>query len=91
MARQIQTQQTAQAAVDPYAAACRILPSLRPTEPDDGCTGLVGEVAEADRAGVVAALTEAGYEVSDSTDDDGQRWVWVIAPTPEPAVRGMVV
>lgn len=63
-----------------YAAALRILPTLRPTSPDDGCEGMVGPLGERDQAGTVAALVAAGYEVADAADADGVVWIWVIVP-----------
>ena len=54
-----------------------ILPTLRPCNPDDG-PGYVGNVpAGGNVTEIIANLVAAGYEVSESRDDDGVRWVWV--------------
>jgi len=61
-----------------YSAARAILDTLRPTEPDDDCDGLVGAFpADRDLPETVLTLRQAGYEVSDSKDADGKVWVWV--------------
>ncbi len=58
-------------------AAMSILPSLVPCEPNDG-PGYVGRVQDgASVQDLTQRLTAAGYEVSDSRDEDGVRWVWV--------------
>lgn len=63
-----------------YTPALAILPTLRQTDPDDDCLGFVGELADAALlAPTRNALTDAGYEVSDSRDDEGRVWLWVVA------------
>ena len=64
---------------DIYAPALQILPTLRPTEPDDDCLGMVGELGGRALPATVTALHAAGYDVSDSEDEDGRRFVWVTA------------
>lgn len=61
-----------------YTTAIAILPTLAQTSPDDDCQGMVSEVSPADLRHVVTLLRDAGYEVSDSRDDEGRCWVWVI-------------
>ena len=61
-----------------YTAAIDILPTLRPTAPDDDCLGLVGELDDRDLRDTLVALCAAGYTVSDSTDEAGVRFVWVV-------------
>lgn len=61
-----------------YTTAIAILPTLRETAPDDDCLGMVGILADlAALPSTLAALREAGYETSDSRDDDGVTYVWV--------------
>lgn len=57
--------------------ARQILPTLTPCDPNDG-SGYVGRVPEgSDVRDITTRLQAAGYEVSDSRDEDGVSWVWV--------------
>lgn len=67
-----------------YSAALDLLPSLRPTDPDDGCEGMVGVVGQVSTAeardleGRVAAL---GHQTSTTyVEEDGVRtwFLWVL-------------
>jgi hypothetical protein len=63
---------------DDYAAALTILPTLRPTAPNDDCVGMVGVAPRMEVARLCRQLVDAGYDVSDSRDDDTS-YIWVTA------------
>ena len=61
-----------------FDAAINILHTLRQTDPDDDCTGMVGELLNGENVQTVSeALRAEGYQVSDSRDEHGVRWIWV--------------
>ncbi len=66
-----------------YEKAVSLLPSLRRTNPDDGCLGMVGRVPP----GVDARELEAkikkikGLRVSLSDNDNDESFLWVVEVT----------
>jgi len=69
-----------------YSAALDLLPSLRPTNPDDGCegmVGLIGQVSTAEARDLEGRVAALGYQAAATYveyEEDGVRtWVlWVL-------------
>lgn len=60
-------------AADVDVAALGITRVVADPDVDDGITGAIPRARLADAR---RALEEAGYQVSDSRDDDGTCWIW---------------
>lgn len=66
-----------------YSAALDLLPSLRPTNPDDGCegmVGLIGQVSTAEARDLEGRVAALGYQAAATYEEDGVRtwFLWVL-------------